>query len=185
MSTAKDISKEYRQQKEEIIKTEEKITGLSKRKEGIDQEMSSLNEKFINAESDKKKTLEQFALGEVPQSEVEKTKGIFLQLQQAIAERQEMISILETKIQDFQQELNAQRHKLKDAEKMLWRAIFDDLVTEIRKTVGQNIEKCFLAYQQGGRPGFGFLAEIFGANFTLPPEKLQRIRAEIAREYGL
>jgi chromosome segregation ATPase len=191
MNMAKDILKAYRQQKEEITKTEEKIAGLSKRKEAIEREITSLNEQLVSAESDRQKILEQFALGEVPQSEVEKTKGIVLQLKQTISEGQELVSILETKITEITQQLNVTtglRYKARDMERLLWRSIFEELVIKIRDSVGQNLEKCFIAYQQQG-PGFVnpgvFFNEVFSANLTLSLEKTQKIRAELTKEWGI
>lgn len=198
MTTAKNVLEAYKNQKKEIVVTEQKVQEVTERKRIIEGELISLNEKLIAAERDKKEALEKFALDELAKSEVEKTKGIFLKLQDAIFDRQEMVTFLETKTKDLQKDLNDLRRILKESEKALWRAIFDDYAREIRTGTGDNFEKAFIAFHGGGSGFFNipmFFNEVFCPvtagqvklmhPLWMSPEKFQKVRSEISKEWGI
>lgn len=101
-----NVLKDYQQQIHEIIGIEEQLENLIRGKITIEAEINSLNKKLSIAESDKKKGIERLALGEIQQSEYEDIKNVLVQVQKTIQDRQDMSSVLGTKIQELKNQLN-------------------------------------------------------------------------------
>lgn len=187
----KEFIRQYKQDMEALKLAQENIRDLNLRKEALKKEIVDLNTKLTQADSLKQKALQQLALGENSQSEVDKAKKSVLQLKESIEDTQAMLSAVNQKIKDLDEQINTPfglKQKTEENKRAIYREIYTELAEDLRRTSGKQLIKCYSAYRESGgllimKNGF-FLNELLD---KLEPTMEQQniFLQELDAEYGL
>lgn len=187
----KELFGQYKQDLETLKKEQAKIADLDKKREALEEDITSLELQYKQAETLKQKALQRFALGEAMQPEVEKAKKVLSQAKETFEDAQSMFAAVEQRIEDIKHQIEPPfglQARIKETEKKLFREIYLELAEDLRQSAGDKLKKTYSAFVWSG--GIGrlddgrFLIELF----KQPELSLDEHRANIgvlSKEYGI
>jgi len=178
-----DAVEQWTEANKSVEIAQKKISELKDKREKLGQQKEQLLQSSLEAGAAKEKALEEFIQEKIKKDVLDQAKDKCKQASREASDVEEIIVVLDRALSEAEHYVPRCTADLRAAERQLWCAIFDELVDDIRSTVGDKVMRAFVANLGAGQlyRGVDFFVKVIGDE-PRGTDQIQKIQAEVFAE---